>query len=210
MKLFQPKSIRVLFICIFRACFCKSTWNCWIFQIYFFQNFSQVRACSLEPKMKRKFFNQNRFEFGSVAFSGPAVAIEHKIGGFSKYIFFRTFRRSVQGRACGLEPKNEETFSIKIDSNSVFLHFQGLLLLLNIKLVDFQNTFFSDFSQVLACSLEPKMKRKFFNQNRFEFGSVAFSGPAVAIEHKIGGFSKYIFFRFFTGPRLRPWAKKWK
>ena len=130
---------------------------CWIFKIYFFQNFSQVRACGLEPKNERKLFQPKSIRIlFSLAFSGPAVAIEHKIGGFSNIYFFQ------------------------------------------------------NFSQVCAGSrLRPWAKkwRNFFNQNRFEFCFFAFPGPAVAIEHKIGGFSKYIFFRFFTGPRLQPWAK---
>ena len=214
----------------------------------FFRFFHRSAPAALSQKMKWNFFNQNRFQFCSLAFSGPAVAIEHKIGGFSKYIFFRTFS---QVRTCGLEPKNEmklfqpksirilsswifracccywtknlwifkiyffqifsqvrtcdlrpknemKFFQPNIDSNAFRLHFQGLLLLMNIKLVDFQNIFFSDFSQVRACGLEgQKMKWNFFSQNRFECCSFAFSGPAVAIEHKICGFSKYIFFRTF-------------
>ena len=143
MKLFQPTLIRMLFVCILTACFCNSTWNCWIFQIY----------------------------------------------------FFRTFRRSAPA---ALSQKWNENFSTKIASNSVLLHFQGLLLLLSTKLVDFQNLFFQIFAQVRACILRPKNERKLFQRksSRILF-SYAFSGPAVAIEHKIGGFSKHIFFRFF-------------
>ena len=158
--------------------------------------------------MKWNFCNQNRFEFCSLAFSGPAVAIEHKIGGFSKYIFFRTFRRSAPA-AWG--QKMKWNFFSQNRFECCLFAFSGPAFASKHKICGFSKyIFFQNCSQVRACSLELKNERKFFNQNRFEFCSLAFSGPAVAIEHKIVDFQNIFFSELFAGPRLRPWAKKWK
>ena len=179
--------------------------------------------------MKWNFFSQNRFECCSFAFSGPAFAIEHKICGFSKYIFFRTFRRS-GSRLWPWAKKWKETFSTKIDSNSVLLHFQGLLLLLNIKLVDFQKyiflrpakklneTFSTKIRSVPAGPCEPKND---FQNERFFAGSAKmseiricsvllhFQGLLLLLNIKLVDFQNIFFSDFFTGLRLRPKAKKW-
>ena len=182
---------------------------CGFSKYIFFRTFCRSAPAALSQKMKGNFFNQNRFEFCSLAFSGPAVAIEHKIGGFSKYIFFRTFS---QVHACGLEAKKwNEIFSPKLIRMLFILHFQGLLLLLNIKLVDFQNIFLSDF--FTGPHLRPKAKK--WNETfsaKIDSNAVRlhFQGLLLQMNIKFVDFQNIFFSELFTGPRLRPWAKKWK
>ena len=161
------------------------------FQNIFFSDF--FTGPRLRPKAKKwKETFSTKIDSNAVLLHFHSLLLQLNI----KFVDFQNMFFSELFTGPRLRPKSQKmkgTFSTKIDSNAALLRFQGPAVLFNKKFVDFQIIFFSDSFSTLS----PKMNWHFISQNRFECCWFAFSGSAFAIEHKICGFSKYIFLRFF-------------